>query len=334
MAGIKQIWIFVLVLSLISCTDNKHDVHADSSGDINEISIIIDDALWNGAIGDSLRKKLAAPVEGLTQEEPLFTLNQYNEKVFDGGLTRGRNIIVIEKDDKGDFTFKRNRYCSPQNIFTLKGKTDNQLLSIIETHANEIIKAIRETEIAENQERNIELGVVNQERFANQYGISINIPSSYKYAVKNDSFVWLKKDIPSGNSNIMIYQVPFDIIEKNKTIVNNIIVMRDSIGSKYVHGQEPGTFMATEEAYSPYVFTTNFKNKMAFETRGNWEMANDMSGPFLNYTIRDDKKSCYLIIEGFIYSPSSPKRDLIIELESIIKSVNFKNEPKISNKAI
>lgn len=100
--------------------------------------------------------------------------------------------------------------------------------------------------------------------------------------------------------------------------------MRDSIGNMYVHGQEPGTYMVTEEAYSPYLFMTSFQDKRAFETRGNWEMANDfMGGPFLNYAIRDDKNKCYLIIEGFIYSPSSPKRDLIIELESIIKSVQF-----------
>lgn len=322
MMGIKQIWIFVLVLSLISCDKDKR-LAADSSGDINEISIIIDDVLWNGEVGDSLRKKLAAPVEGLTQEEPLFTLNQYNEKVFDGGLTRGRNIIVIEKDDKGDYTFKRNRYCSPQNIFTLKGKTNEQLLEIISMHTNEIIRAIRETEIDENQERNVELGLLSDTLFKSQYGISINVPSTYNYAVKNKSFVWLKKDMPSGNTNIMIYRVPICTIEKNKTIVNNIIKMRDSIGNKYIHGQEPGTFMSTEEAYSPYIFTTSFNNKMAFETRGNWEMMNDMSGPFLNYTIRDNKKNNYLIIEGFIYSPSSPKRDLIIELESIIKSVKF-----------
>jgi hypothetical protein len=69
---------------------------------------------------------------------------------------------------------------------------------------------------------------------------------------------------------------------------------------------------------------TSFNDKSAFETRGNWEMKNDfMNGPFLNYTIRDEKHNCYLIIEGFIYSPSSPKRDLVVELESIIKSVKF-----------
>ena len=44
----------------------------------------IDDNLWNGEIGDSIRKKFAAPVDGLPQEEPLFTLNQYPTKVFEG----------------------------------------------------------------------------------------------------------------------------------------------------------------------------------------------------------------------------------------------------------
>lgn len=324
MAGIKQIWIFVLVLSLISCTDNKHQLGADSYGEINEISIIIDDVLWNGEIGDSLRKKLAAPVEGLNQEEPLFTLNQYNEKVFDGGLTRGRNIIVIDKGVKANYNYKENKYCRSQNVFTISGKNAKELLAVIEMHSNEIIRTIRETEIEENQERNIELGLVAQSRFAKRFGVSIKVPSSYSYAIQNDNFVWLKKDIPSGNTSIIMYSVPFEEVEKNKTVVNNIIKLRDSIGHVYVHGQDAGTFMVTEEAYSPYFFTTNFNNKMAFETRGNWEMENDfMSGPFLNYAIRDDKRNRYLVVEGFIYSPSSPKRDLIVELESIIKSVKF-----------
>ena len=325
MFGIKQILPFVLVLSLISCkTDKGSGPHDSSSGNINEISIFIDDVLWNGEIGDSLRKKLAAPVEGLTQEEPLFTLNQYDDKVFDDGLNHGRNIIVIEKTLNSDYSFKRNRFCKPQNVFTLKGKSVDELLKLIETHSSEIIREIKETEIAENQERNVEQGLIGKELFKKQYGLSIKVPSTYSYAIKNDNFIWLKKDIPSGNTSIMMYRVPCSVVEKNTTVVNNIIKMRDSIGNMYVHGKDPETFMITEEAYSPYFFTTSLNNKMAFETRGNWEMENDfMSGPFINYAIRDVKHNGYLIVEGFIYSPSSPKRDLIIELESIIKSVEF-----------
>lgn len=323
MKRLKQTVVFVFVLCCMACNKDKHD--ADSSkGNINEISIVISDVLWNGEVGDSLRKRLAAPVDGLTQEEPLFTLNQLHDKSFDGSLKKGRNIIVIDKDGKKNFEFVRNNYCAPQNVFTITGKSIDEILELIDMHSDEIIRTIRETEIAENQQRNVKLGLLDSKKIVSQYYISMKVPSTYNYAVQNKDFIWLKKDIPSGNTNILLYKVPYSVIEKDKSIGPNIIKMRDSIGRQYIHGQEPGTSMVTEEAYSPYLFMTSFKDKRAFETRGNWEMENDfMNGPFLNYAIRDDKHKCYLVIEGFIYSPSSPKRDLVIELESIIKSVKF-----------
>lgn len=326
MKRLKQTIVFVFVLCCIACNKDKHDTADASKGNINEISIVISDVLWNGEVGDSLRKRLAAPVDGLTQEEPLFTLNQLHDKSFDGSLKRGRNIIVIDRgsDVKKGYAFVRNNYCAPQNVFTIKGKSIDDILELINMHADEIIRTIRQTEIAENQQRNIKLGLLDEKKIETQYNLSIKVPSTYSYALQNENFVWLKKDIPSGNTNILLYKVPYNVIEKDKTIGPNIIKMRDSIGSEYIHGQEQGTFMVTEEAYSPYLFMTSFNDKSAFETRGNWEMKNDfMNGPFLNYTIRDDKHNCYMVIEGFIYSPSSPKRDLVIELESIIKSVRF-----------
>jgi hypothetical protein len=326
MKRLKQTVLFVFVLCCLACEKDKHTDAGVSSGNINEIAIVISDVLWNGEVGDSLRKKLAAPVDGLTQEEPLFTLNQLHDKSFDGSplLKKNRNIIVIDKGAKKDFQYTKNNYCSSQNVFTLTGKSIDDLLDLIEMHGDEIIRKIKETEIAENQKRHEKAGLLDAKKFAGQYHIAIKMPASYSYAVENKNFLWLKKDIPSGNANILVYRVPYPVIEKDKTIINNIIKMRDSIGSLYIHGQEAGTFMVTEEAYSPYIFMTSFNDKRAFETRGNWEMANDfMNGPFINYAIRDDKNNSYLIIEGFIYSPSSPKRDLIIELESIIKSVTF-----------
>jgi hypothetical protein len=47
--------------------------------------------------------------------------------------------------------------------------------------------------------------------------------------------------------------------------------MRDSIGSLYIHGKEPGTDMITEEAYAPY-FVVNLDNKLTYETKGTWEL--------------------------------------------------------------
>ena len=326
MNRLKQIFFFVFVLVVSACNlgkDGEEDTGA-SRGDINAISIVISDVLWNGDVGDSMRRKLAAPVDGLTQEEPLFTLNQYHETTFDEALKKGRNIILVEKGGNKGFVISRNSYCKPQNVFTISAESTEGILDLIEMHSDEIIRKIKQTETEENQARNRANGLMDDTRFKNQYGVSLMVPSTYSFAIDNEKFIWLKKDIPSGNTNILLYSVPYETIEKDKTILENIIAMRDSIGNMYIHGQDPGTYMATEEAYAPYLFMTSFKEKRAFETRGNWEMKHDfMSGPFLNYAIRDDKHECYLVVEGFIYSPSSPKRDLIVELESIIKSLDF-----------
>jgi len=80
--------------------------------------------------------------------------------------------------------------------------------------------------------------------------------------------------------------------------------------------------MITEEAYAPYLSKITFDSKETFETKGTWELNNDfMSGPFINYAIIDTQYNRILVLEGFCYAPSKEKRDLMHELESIIKSV-------------
>ncbi|MCW4470397.1 DUF4837 family protein [Flavobacterium sp. MFBS3-15] len=324
MGKIKQFACFVFMLCCIACKTGEETDAEVSAGKLNEISIVIDDVLWNGEVGDSLRKRFAAPLDGLSQEEPLFTLSQLNDASFEADMTKLRNIIVVEKSGKRDFKFRQDGNCKPQNTFTITGRSIDELLELIDMHADEVIRTIRQTEIAQIQKRNQQEGLLTESVFSSQYGISINVPATYGIPVKNDKFLWLKKDIPSGNTNVLLYTVKYDVLERDKDILNNIIRMRDSIGRQYIHGTEKGTFMVTEEAYSPYFFMTGFNDKRAFETRGNWEMEGDfMNGPFLNYAIRDDKHQCYLVVEGFIYSPSSDKRDLIMELESIIKSIKF-----------
>ena len=59
-----------------------------------------------------------------------------------------------------------------------------------------------------------------------------------------------------------------------------------------------------------------------FETRGTWEVKGDfMGGPFLNYIVKDTINKRILFIDGFIFSPSQRKRDNIVEIEAIIKSL-------------
>ena len=319
----KSALFFVLIfsLSVVSCT-KKHNQKAEkTSGNINTISVIIDDQLWNGELGDSIRNKFASPVIGLPQEEPLFTINQYPVKLLEGFMTNSRNIIVIKKEKENKFEVAINEYAHPQNVFHISGKTTAALLELIEWHAPDIIKRMRQTEIEENQ-RLIDTARIPTKKIERKFRIDLHMPKGYNYVLERRKFIWLKKEITSGNTSLLIYEIPLRRL--NRYTANSIIRTRDSIGNLYIHGTSPNTQMVTEDSYAPYLFHINIKGKEAYETKGTWELRNDfMSGPFINYSIIDRANKRIIVLEGFCYDPSKEKRDLMFELEAIIKSVEF-----------
>lgn len=295
-----------------------------ATGKINTIAIIIDDVLWNGEIGDTLRKKLAAPVDGLQEEEPLFTLNQFSPKIFDESVKLSRNIIVISKARENEFKHVENLYAAPQNVFYFNGPTLSEIITTIELHAATLVSSLKFYELIEQQRLAASAALFDDKRLKQKFGITLQIPATFSYALVKKQFVWLKKDIPSGNSSLLIYRVPFSRISPEKELVNSIVGIRDSIGRLYIKGLADKASMITEESYAPYLSATKIDQRKAFETRGTWELENSfMNGPFVNYVIQDNKTKSYIVIEGFVYNPSTAKRDMMFELESIIKSVQF-----------
>lgn len=316
---------FILTLLIccfiISCDKKTEILVKKSSGKINTISVIIDDELWNGEIGDSIRNKFASPVIGLPQEEPLFTINQYPTKLLEGFMINSRTILVLKKEGFNAFEIRKNQYASPQNVFRISGKTSVEILALLEKNAPKMIRLIKQTELAESQRINRQ-SLLNPSRIANKFHVAIQIPVGYTYALQKDNFIWLKKEITGGNTSLLLYQLPFYALKKNENRTTTIIKMRDSIGNLYIRGTEADAKMITEEAYSPYIFKIKLDGNETFETKGTWELLHDyMSGPFINYTIMDTVHHRMLVLEGFCYAPSKEKRDLMHELEAIIKSV-------------
>lgn len=323
----NKVHFFLLLTTafFLSCNTKKDTSTEETTGEINTISVLIDDQLWKGEIGDSVRNKFASSVIGLPQEEPQFTINQYPIKFLEGYVVNSRNSIVIKKEAISRFEIKKNEFASPQNIFYVSGRNTIEIIDTIEKHSPEIIRIMRQTEIAENQRIN-DTALLKTERIKKKFKIALNIPKGYNSVLTRKKFIWFKKEITGGSTSLLIYQVPIKNIKnyRNSNVMNNIIRMRDSIGSLYIHGTERYSKMITEQAYSPYFFYTKLEGRTAYETKGTWEMKNDfMSGPFINYCITDYKNRRMLVLEGFCYAPSKKKRDLMFELEAIIKSAKF-----------
>ena len=320
----KAIFLFTSVLLLlVSCSEKKSRESAETLGKINSVAVIVDDQLWNGEVGDSLRNKFASPVLGLPQEEPIFSLNQYPVKLLEGFMSNSRNIIVIKKEAKSRFEIVKNEYANPQIVVHISGKSVQELQNSIQANDSLIVKTIKDSEINTLQNLIKKDSLQSLDKIIAKFNVKLAIPNKYKMVMLGKQFMWYKKEITSGSLSLILYQIPLSSISNDKAI-DRFTKIRDSIGTIYIHGAVPRTRMITEPAFSPYFSKTKIFGKETYETKGNWELKYDsMSGPFINYAMVDRANNRILVIEGFCYAPSKQKRDFMFELEAIIKSVQF-----------
>ena len=83
-------------MGLMACGDGSKEekrILSESSGNINNLSVILEQELWRGEIGEAVRSNLAAPVDGLPQEEPRFTLRQMPPESFSGLMSKSRIFL-------------------------------------------------------------------------------------------------------------------------------------------------------------------------------------------------------------------------------------------------
>jgi hypothetical protein len=316
---------FSFVLVLTSCGDGKNDpvVVSTSSGNINNLSVIMENDLWTGEVGEAVRKHLAAPVDGLPQEEPLFSLSQMPPEAFGGFSRKNRIFLQVKKGEEAGIKMAEDAYARPQKGILISGETNEEIISIIDKNADKIISTFKKTELAE-QQRRIRKSLKTDEPLEERLGVSLKFPTAYRYAKESEDFFWIRKDIPTGSMEILVYEVPRQVIEKDTNIVGNIIAMRDSIGKTHIPGRLEGSYMVTESAYAPYLFESEIDGNFAWESKGIWEVKGDfMGGPFINYAVLDEENDRYVILEGFAFSPSARKRENMMELEAILKSADI-----------
>ncbi len=318
--------LFVLLL-LFSCDDGpKKSYKPASIGAINTVGVVISNDLWEGPVGDKLREYFAAPIVGLTSDEPIFSLEQMPQKVFTGTTRHRRAVLFVDLDTVNVAHVKTDLYATPQEIGVIKGRTQEEIIENIETSAEEIIEAITAMELKETQKRF--LRSLNKEKILEEkFGVTLSLPSIYKLGKQEDNFVWIDREIQKGSMNIIAYEIPWSSLSNDSTFVTDFIRMRDSIGKKYIPGPDvlnKITYMTTEDAFAPYFFTTEIDGRRTIEARSIWDMENfPMAGPFATFIMDDEKNNRKLVVEGFTFAPATNKRDYMFELEAIIRTIKF-----------
>lgn len=300
-----------------------------SKGLPSELLLVVDRPVWESDLADTLKSITEEPIEGLPQPEPRFRVVHILSPYYKRSYTTMHSKLFIELDKTQKVPMIGISYdvvARPQIEVTVKGGTLDQLRSFLSTNRTLIQDLIADAQI---DMRALSLHKKYSQKTykeaENIFGIHIFAPEQIRATKKRENFLWAGTNLNEKDQNIVIYSYPWDGTEiRTATYFSQ---KRDSVMQRNIPGSEPGQWMQTTRNNNIPVVLSRIRNisgREVHEVRGLWEMRNGaMGGPFVSYTHIDTLNQRVLVTEGFVYSPSTDKRELIRQLEASLRTIKF-----------
>tara|TARA_R110002072_G_scaffold48185_11_gene131727 strand:+ start:603 stop:1616 length:1014 start_codon:yes stop_codon:yes gene_type:complete len=330
---------FLLFIILISCsneakvaekeTDSPPENPANSTlpasnGGRLDLIVVSSNSVWDGVAGEAIRKVFSAAQHGLPQEEPLFNVIHIESSKFNYVLKRSRNIIVLEINPENiGSKLQENAWADPQIVAYYSAADQNGIAELFKNSKERVFEEFMALEISTMHKRLKKGRFLPNPKVLQDHGVSMDIPRSFELDQENENLLVFWNKTIKTDQGIIIHFSPLN--DEDLTVGSNTIPLRDSITKLYIHGQKEGSYMKTEMLIPPKVSTLELSGQFALETRGLWKTIGEFKGgPFINYTIYDEKNKQVIFLDAFIYSPETKKRNFLLELETVLRSLKIK----------
>ena len=356
----KSTHVFLLAgvaLLAVSCTaEMRQNLETEpvAYGPLNHLVVVADSSLWASEVGDTFDYYFAGAYPILPQPEPIFDLRYFTPEelmgaderrelrtyIFladlqqkDSPVTRlveadmGLEKVEEARKEKGfKITLAKDKWAKGQLLIYMAGNDRAALIASIKSQYTAVIQRIRKEEEG-RLDAGIYLGGTNdtlQEELRLKLGVTMKVPADYFRAMDNpeNRIMWLRKETKGLSSNIMIQVLPYT--DKSQLSKEGIKAIREKLG-KYVGSEISNTYMVTNDVDLPMLSSAGtFHNFYSVEARGIWEMENDyMGGPFIGILVHNPNNNLLYYLEGFIYAPSESKREIMQEVEHVIRTARF-----------
>lgn len=315
-------FIFSIIFFLTACLGNDSSVLPSHTGAINEVVIVIDDHLWDGVYGDSLRSSLTTEVPGISWAEPLYDVVQINSAAFSRIFRTHRNLLIVQKGKTSKVYFNSKPYARNQWFCVVEYKSLEDLAILLGQYAPIMAYSIGEKEryryTSTLLNKRLRSSVNDRFKFA------LSLPTEYELVLDTNHFNWFEynpkdKEIIKG---IFIYDFPLSSSFNSATVLS----ARDSVLKQFVAGSTDGSYMTTERLYPPYISTYTQGQFSGLSVKGLWKMQNAfMGGAFVAHYLQDTLNNRGLAIEGFLFNPGEDKRNSLQELEWLISDFKIQS---------
>lgn len=327
--------LFCVALLCGSCSDKKEtgakkESRIASIGQPSEVVLILDTEVLNSDLKDSLEGLLTVNVPALNQGEDYFRMSRIHESIDKGDFKRmhSRLIARINPGSKQPtLGVAYNVTANPQLEMLITAPSIDEMRPFVSRQADHIrelfldhllksqaayLKKHRSTELANDLRA--------------MFGYTIDAPEEIKFTKKGENFLWGSSRSAEKQLNMVFYTAPLPF--GGEAGVRGAALLRDSVMKANIPGSEPDQWMETVwEGDQPIVLAEEREvgGRRVFDMRGLWQMHNGaMGGPFVSIAFVDSVSQCLFVAEGFVYSPSTTKRDLVRRLEAALRTLRRK----------
>ncbi|QZE14130.1 DUF4837 family protein [Halosquirtibacter laminarini] len=332
--SLQLVTIIGLLLVLSSCGGGKKSLMKKATGKPGSLVVVVPDNLWNGKVETTFRQTLAQPVPSIPQDEPMLDVVQIPNKGFTSIFRTTRNLLIVNVDsrnEKNQVTIGKDLWATPQTVIKIKAKSKEDLIKLFKENDRTILSTYLS---AENQ---ILMDTYNKQTFRNKgvykhlekkFDIHMNVPKGFSIALDKPNFSWIKYEARETSQGLFVWSMPYT--NETQFSVDNLVAVRDSLLKEYVPGPAPKSYMTTEHQISTLYRTFKLNGNYAVEMRGLWKVEGDfMGGPWVSISVLDVVKKRIITADGYLYSPKYDKRNLLRQVEAMIRSVSFPYQKKI-----
>ncbi len=332
---------FIFLFSLFSffaCGTVERPSKPSATGRAGELLVVMEQNQWDRQPGEMVRNIFQQNIPMFLQPEPMFDIVRIDQKSFVKLFETHRHILfadVSAEHARPTIEVQRDVWSYPQMVIRVKAPNDSAFQAVMERNE----EAFLDYYIGMERERLINA----YKRMTNHaarsavervFDISMVVPEGYYVAVEGENFIWLRRtgtreDLDMG---VLIASLPYKdpAIDFDHATIR---ARRDSLTRMYIPGQFDGSFMTTYPELDPEFREINFNGLYALEARSLWRVEGDfMGGPFINYTLVDEKTNRLFIFDGFVYAPKFDKRDYLRQVMAVMYSVQFPENDVLSDK--
>lgn len=331
---VKTLFGFVALNLIVACGGSSADGNdksylPSSSGKYGEVLIVVDTFYENRQTGEVLNTIFSESLVGLPQAEGHFRASTVPSNAFKSILKRSRNILKLSvgKGKRTAINIEEDVWARDQLMIQITAASDTDAARVLSKNIQTIRDYYNEEELERLQKQfrgKPQKDIMDS--IAENYKVEFVVPPGFLQMAKNENGFWLKKEKSIGQHQIMQGVAVFVRPYSSDSVFSHesMIAKRNEFTREMVQGTRDSSYMAVYQEYHAATKEVNLNGVYALEYRGLWNMVNDfMGGPFLHYTIVDEKNNRVIELDAFVFAPKFNKREYLRELEAILKTVKI-----------